>query len=231
MSVYVYALVAKAPSEELGTGMSGEALRVVASGRLLAVVGDMYAPPPVTPTALYEHDRTIRRMTAITDAVLPLRFGSIVDGELDLARRLEPAEATLEAALTRVAGREQMTVRLYERQPRVEEDTRMSAPPAVAADLGPGARYLLERRRTLEHDPHRAALDAVLAAPASFIRAQRVESHGSRPLIASVHHLIERGQGAAYAAAVHAGTANLIDAAVTVSGPWPPYAFASGELT
>jgi hypothetical protein len=23
----------------------------------------------------------------------------------------------------------------------------------------------------------------------------------------------------------------LIDAAVTVSGPWPPYAFASGELT
>ena len=45
MSLYVYALVAKAPSEGLGTGMSGEALRVVASGRLLAVVGDMSARP------------------------------------------------------------------------------------------------------------------------------------------------------------------------------------------
>jgi hypothetical protein len=231
MSLYVYALVAKAPSEGLGTGMSGEALRVVASGKLLAVVGDMSARPPVTPTALHEHDRTIRRMTVITDAVLPLRFGSIVDGELDLARRLEPAEATLEAALVRVAGREQMTVRLYEKQVRGEERTRIAAPPAVAADLGPGARYLLERRRTLEHDPHGAALDVVLAAPASFIRAQRIESHGSRPLIASVHHLIERGQGAAYAAVLHAATADLIDAAVTVSGPWPPYAFASGELT
>ena len=231
MSLYVYALVAKAPSEGLGTGMSGEALRVVASGRLLAVVGDMSARPPVTSTALQEHDRTIRRMTAITDAVLPLRFGSIVDGELDLARRLEPAEATLEVALVQVAGRDQMTVRVYEKQARDEEGTRIAAPPAAAADLGPGARYLLDRRRTLEHDPHRAALDAVLAAPASFIRAQRIESHGSRPLIASVHHLIERGQGAAYAAVLHAGTAHLIDAALTVSGPWPPYAFASGELT
>ena len=231
MSLYVYALVAKAPSEGLGSGMNGEALRVVTCGGLLAVVGDMSAPPAVTSTALREHDRAIRRMTAITDTVLPMRFGSMVDGELDLARRLEPAEATLEAALVRVAGREQMTVRVYERQPRGEEDTRIAAPPAAAADLGPGARYLLERRRTLENDPHRAALDAVLAAPASFIRGQRIESHGSRPLIASVHHLIERGQGEAYAAVLHAGTADLIDAAVTVSGPWPPYAFASGELT
>ena len=231
MSVYVYALVAEAPSEGLGTGMSGEALRVVTCGRLLAVVGDTSARPPVTSTALREHDRTIRRITAVTDAVLPMRFGSMVDGELELAGHLEPAEAALEAALVLVAGREQMTVRVYERQARAEEGTRIAAPPPAAANLGPGARYLLDRRRTLEHDPHRAALDAVLAAPASFIRAQRIESHGSRPLIASVHHLIERGQGAAYAAVLHAGTAHLIDAALTVSGPWPPYAFASGELT
>jgi hypothetical protein len=229
VSVYVYALVAEAPSEGLGTGMSGEALRVVTCGRLLAVVGDTSARPPVTSTALREHDRTIRRITAVTDAVLPMRFGSMVDGELQLARHLEPAEAALEAALVLVAGREQMTVRVYERQARAEESTRIAASPA-AANLGPGARYLLERRQTLEHDPHRAALDAVLAAPAAFIRGQRIESHGSPPLIASVHHLIERGQAEAYAAALHAGTADLIDAAVTVSGPWPPYAFASGEL-
>jgi Gas vesicle synthesis protein GvpL/GvpF len=230
VSVYVYALVAKAPSEGLGTGMSGEALRVVTCGRLLAVVGDTSARPPVTSTALREHDRTIRRITAITDAVLPMRFGSMVDGELDLARHLEPAEAALEAALVLVAGREQMTVRVYERQARAEEGPRIAAPPAAAANLGPGARYLLERRQTPANVSHRAALDAVLAAPAVLIRGQRIESHGSPPLIASVHHLIDRGQGEAYAAVLYTGTADLIDAAVTVSGPWPPYAFASGEL-
>ena len=114
MSVYVYALVGKAPSARLGSGMSGEALRVVTCGSLLAVVGDVSAPPAVTSTALREHDRTIRRMTAIADAVLPMRFGSMVGEELELARRLEPAAAALEAALDRVAGREQMTVRIYE---------------------------------------------------------------------------------------------------------------------
>jgi hypothetical protein len=231
VSLYVYALIAKPASEGLGSGMSGEALRVVSAGRLLAVVGDMSDRPRVTSTALREHDGIIRRLTLITDAVLPLRFGSMADGELELARRLEPGEATLEAALERVAGREQMTVRVYERSARGEEGTRNAVAPEAAADLGPGVRYLLERRRTLEHDPHRAAVDAVLAASAPFSRAQRIEPHGSRPLIASVHHLIERGQAEAYAAALSAGTADLIDAAVTVSGPWPPYAFASGELT
>jgi hypothetical protein len=230
VSVYVYALVDKAPSEGLGSGMSGEALRVVTCGRLLAVVGDMSAPPAVTSAALREHDRTIRRMTDIADAVLPLRFGSVVDEELELARRLEPAEAALEAALALVAGREQMTVRVYGRQAAGEEGARGAAP-AAAADLGPGARYLLERRRNHESGPHCAVLDAVLAAPASFIRAQRIEPHGSPPLIASVHHLIERGQGEAYAAVLHAGTAELVDAALAVSGPWPAYAFTSGELT
>jgi hypothetical protein len=228
MSLYVYALVAKAPTEGLGSGMNGEALRVVACGGLLAVVGDMAVPPAVTATALREHDRAIRRMTAVTDAVLPMRFGSMADGELELARRLEPAEAALAAALARVASREQMTVRVYERHARGQDSASGVVPPG-AADLGPGARYLLERRRTAAHDSHSAALDAVLAAPAAFVRGQRIESHGSPPLIASVHHLIERGQGEAYTAVVHAGTADLIDAAVSVSGPWPPYAFASGE--
>jgi len=231
VSVYVYALVGNVPSEELGSGMSGEALRVIPCGSLLVVVGDMPSPPTVTSPALREHDRAIRRLTAITDAVLPMRFGSIVDGELDLADRLESAESALEAALVQVAGREQMTVRVYDRHARGEGDTADAVAPAAADDLGPGARYLLERRRRLENDHHGPALRTVRAAPASFIRAERIESHGSRPLIASVHHLIDRGQAEAYRAVLRAGTAGLVDAAVTVSGPWPPYAFASPGLT
>jgi hypothetical protein len=188
-------------------------------------------PPAVTPTALRAHDGTIRRMTTIADAVLPFRFGSMVDGELDLARRLEPGEAALEAALEQVAGREQMTVRVYERTAPGAGSPRDGADAPVTDDLGPGARYLLARRRLHEGDPRRgAALEAVLAVNATIIRAQRVEPHASPPLIASVHHLIERGHDEAYAAALQAGTAELVGAAVTVSGPWPPYAFASEAL-
>ena len=74
-------------------------------------------------------------MTAITDAVA-LALGLTVHGELELARRLEPAEGALEAALERVTGREQMTVRIYERHAGGEEGARRAAP-AHAGDLGP----------------------------------------------------------------------------------------------
>jgi hypothetical protein len=119
-----------------------------------------------------------------------------------------------------------MTVRVYGQHARSEATTGIVMAPPAAADLGPGARYLLERRRIHERDPGRAALEAVSAASASFVRAERIETHGSPPLLASLHHLIERGQGDAYAEALQAGAAALVDATVAVSGPWPPYAFA-----
>jgi hypothetical protein len=225
VSVYLYALVANPLSAPLGCGMSGEPLRVVDCGRLLAVVGDMQEPPALTPEALREHDRTIRRMSAMTDAVLPVRFGSLVDREDDVLGRLEPLAPLLEAALARVAGSEQMTLRVYE--------TARSSPaaPQVAADLGPGARYLIERRRTTGgHHARSAVRDTVLPALASFIRAERLEPHDTPPLVASIHHLIERGQSEAYAATLHAAAARLDGTTVSVSGPWPPYAFASEEI-
>ena len=161
---------------------------------------DMSAPPAVTATALREHDRAIRRMTAIADAVLPMRFGSMVDEELDLARRVEPAEATLEAALVRVAGREQMTVRVYERQARGEEVTRIAAPPAAAADLGPGARYLLERRGPSKMtDIAPRSMRSSLPPPRSSVRSASNLTVTAPDCAASII-CIDRGQGAAYAA-------------------------------
>jgi hypothetical protein len=224
VSVYLYALVANPLSAPLGCGMSGEPLRVVDCGRLLAVVGDMQAPPPLTPEALREHDRTIRRMTAMTDAVLPVRFGSLIDGEPDVLARLEPLAPMLEVALARVAGSDQMTLRVYETAPP------NPAVPPVAAGLGPGARYLIERRRTGGHDARSAVRDTVLPALGAFIRAERLEPHDTPPLVASIHHLIERGRSEAYVATVHAAAATLDGTAVAVSGPWPAYAFASEEI-
>ena len=53
-----------------------------AAGSILAV--RVWPAPDYTRVTL-EHDQTIRRMTLITDAVLPFRFGSMVDAELELA--------------------------------------------------------------------------------------------------------------------------------------------------
>lgn len=221
-ALYVYALVAAPPSVDLGSGMHGQPLRAVTCGRLAAIVEATTAEPSLTATALREHDAIVRRVAQVAEAILPSRFGSRVESEADLAHRLEPDEDALLAALAEVAGREQMTLRLYEETPRAT-----APPPPDDAGLGPGRRYLNERRRALVI-PRGAALDAVLAGVAPFVRAERIESHGAAPLVASVHHLVDRGSGAAYETAAQAAAAAQPDAVVRVSGPWPPYAFVAG---
>jgi len=225
MSVYLYALIGRAEAAPLGCGMTGEPLRAIACGDVVAVVGDMAAPPAIDPAMLSEHDRAVRRIAAIADAVLPVRFGSLVDDQAELARRIEPLGPTLAAALARVAGTEQMTMRVYERG--------AAAPTAasVAPDLGPGARYLVERAQRRGHEAWSAVRDGILPALAPLVRAERVESHDTLPLVATVYHLIERGRGALYAATAQRAAAALTGAAVEVRGPWPPYAFAAEALS
>ena len=230
MRVYVYGLLGAIPHEPLGVGIAGEPLRVVKCGRLLAAVGDMAEAPPVSATTLREHDRAVRRLTALADAVLPVRFGSLVDDESEIARHLESAEEALESALDLVKGREQMTVRIYQQEEKRERGQSTPAEPE-RADVGPGARYLHARRRASAQETRSAALAALLPAVETLVSAERIESHETAPLIASVHHLVERGQGAAYTAAVDMTAATLDRVRVVVAGPWPPYAFAPADVS
>jgi hypothetical protein len=225
MSVYLYALIARAGAAPLGCGMIGEPLRAVECGDVIAVVGDMPEPPAIDAAALHAHDGAVRRIAAIADAILPARFGSLVDDQAELVRRIEPLGPSLAAALDRVAGTEQMTMRVYERGAAAQ------AAVSVPRDLGPGTRYLAERARQRGHAAWGAVRDAILPALAPLVRAERLESHDTSPLVATVHHLIERGGGELYTATAHRAAAGVTAASLEVRGPWPPYAFAAEAMS
>lgn len=213
MSLYVYALVDRPVRRPLGRGLGGERLHLVDAAGLLVVVGDVSRPPHVTPTAVRRHDTAIRRLTARAGAVLPVRFGTVVADAPSLARALAPRAVELRKALALIAGHEQMTLRVY-------------GEPAFAPDEsetvgGAGQRYLARRlraRRAPEVDPLRHALRGLVIA-------ERVERHDRPPLLASVYHLVRRGDSARYLATVAAASGRLA-VRVAPSGPWPAYAFA-----
>jgi hypothetical protein len=69
----------------------------------------------------------------------------------------------------------------------------------------------------------------VLDALAPLVRGERRERHERPPLLASVYHLVPRDGVDAYRTAV-ASAAEEAGVRVTISGPWPPYAFAPDEL-
>ena len=224
--LYLYAVLGAAPAAPLGEGLAGEPLRTIDCGAVVAAVGLIAESPAVSPESLRGHDAVVRRLTRAVDALLPARFGTLAPDARGLCERLERAAADLREALARVAGREQMILRVFTDGPGA------APPPAMdASDAGgPGTRYLAERARAQraattigELAPLRPVLDR-------FVTAERVERHDALPLVASVYHLVPRGASAEYATAVEDAARRLSGMRVTVSGPWAAYAFAPETL-
>jgi len=225
----LYAVVGAPPAGPPGTGVADEPLAVLPVGNLLAVVGEVAARPPVTPAALARHDAAVRRLAGLVPALLPARFGECLPDERALVTALAPHAGEIARALTLVEGRVQMTLRVFG-EPGTPEPA-----PALATETagGPGARYLAARRRAaspLSGLPELAALRRDLKP---LLRAERIErppTGKESRLLATAHDLVDRGKAEEYVRIVERAAGALAGRKLTVSGPWPPYAFAPGAL-
>jgi len=220
---YLYALLDAAPAGPTGVGLAGEPIRIVRCDGIFAATGEMRNAPTVTPEALRGHDTVVRRLADQARAILPARFGMLASDDAELCERLTRAWQPLREALARVAGCEQMILRVYSTAPAGAREEPDPAPPSAS---GPGAAYLTERARR-----HRAPTDVPGYQPlrdalAPFVTHERLERHDTPPLVASAYHLIARGTAAEYTATVERAARGLEGVRVRVSGPWPPYAFA-----
>jgi hypothetical protein len=182
-------------------------------------VSEIAERPDIQEQALREHERTVRKLAEFADAILPARFGSVVAGGDSIAELLQAREPELLRALSLVAGCEQMTIRVYGEVPAI-----ISAP-AEDQSLGPGARYLTHKVR----EKAVPGLDTVQLALSSLVRAEQIQHQGMPPLLASVYHLIERGQSAKYRIALDRINSSSMAVRFAVSGPWPPYAFGNWD--
>jgi hypothetical protein len=241
-ALYLYAFVldprAAAPVDL--RGVAGESLRSIACGEgVFAAAGDMEAAPAIDAESLRRHDAAVRELAALTDAILPVRFGTLLGekspgpGAADdlLLAWVRPRSDALREALARVARCEQMTLRVFgsgaaspQPAPQPESDTAS----------GPGARYLAARVREAARSSGPPELEPLREALAPWVRAERIDlaaappaREGEASLRASVYHLVERGKSAAYAAALAGAAAAAESKALRIvaRGPFPPYAF------
>ena len=219
--VYLYALLSGPPACEAGIGVCAEPLRVVAVAGLVALVGDVAEPPAPTAITLRAQDTVLRRLSAGIDAILPARFGTLVENDMALAEALDRRRPELARALDRVAGCEQMTLRVWGECAAV-------APRFESAGGGPGTRYLAGRRRLHERAHRVPELGPLRQRLGDLVREERAERHDRPPLLATVQHLVERGAGGRYVDEVHAAREAVAPWRVSVSGPWLPYAFGEG---
>jgi hypothetical protein len=196
--------------------------RLIAAQGLAAVVSaveERSARPSVSSLLAYE--RVVEAIHA-RQAVIPVRYGCVVENECAVVRLLEDHGQEYGAQLTRLLGMTEMGI-------RVLWPARAGVPPVVPSS--PGARYLASLRNRY---PSANALDgeegqladriAGLLSGCSTGQRREVSSSSQRRLL-SLYFLtpktgVVRFRSQARKISPPSGAKLLL------SGPWPPYNFA-----
>ena len=196
-------------------GIAGEPLRIIAAAGLAAVVGDVARAPCASIAAFRRHDAVVRALAGKLPAVLPVRFGTCLRDAEELRHVLEARGTPLRAGLRSVRGRVQMTLR------GVDDGCLPQERPVMDARDASGREYLRARAVAAAREREIHSLAPLLTAVSRWVRAEEIDRRAG---IASVHHLVPRGCVAAYARAMHR-TAEAAGVRMTLTGPFPPYAF------
>ena len=185
----------------------------------VSAVEEISSPPGVS--ALLAYERAVEAIHA-RQAVIPLRYGCVMENESAVVRLLEDHRQEYGAQLARLLGMTEMGI-------RVLWPARAGVPPAFPSS--PGAAYLASLR---DRYPTAGALDreegqladriAGLLSGCSTEQRREVSSSSQRRLL-SLYFLtskdgVERFRSEARKICPPSG------AKILLSGPWPPYNFA-----
>lgn len=201
----VYAL--SAGSLPLRVRVAGRGIRIFRVGPIAVFAGAPYEVP--VEQALQDQHAIVVELARRFDPILPVRFGAQLT-EARIAQVVHPSVQLLTSALTLVRGRQQLTIRLIG--------------PAMPALTPPssGAEYLA-RRRAAQAFP----VDALPLRDAvgRFIVEERTQP-GRGGVRLTVFHLVDRTDVKEYVKAAKSASGEIGAWRMSLSGPWPPFAFA-----
>lgn len=213
MAWYVFALLDRAPRTPIGGGLGG-AVTLRDLGNSLAAVERRADVPPIELGALQAHHRVVAQLWRRTPAVLPVRFGTLLESD-DLIEAVEGKDEELREAFALVRRRAQFSWRAPAARPR----TARGAPRRPGESMS-GAEYL---RRVARAATPPARFSTIRRAMRAFVAAERYEP-GRASMPEALYHLVDSKKAASYRAAALAIPEGA--QAPTLSGPFPPYAFA-----
>jgi hypothetical protein len=221
--LYVYLITdtGRAPQR---AGLRGSSLRLVGVGDLFALVSELdeKRTRKIAEEDLWTHERLAEEAMQY-GPVLPMRFGSTVADEAALRSILRDRRTEFRAALERVRGAVEIGLRASLR-PRRKRPEGSLAP----SGAGAGTAYLLERRAELQGAEATARELQPLSALA---RESRFREPGPGTGVLTAAYLVEQEGVEEFRRQVDELAAELEDAAIACTGPWPPYSFASTGST
>ncbi len=212
MAWYVFALLDAAPSRRVGKGLSG-AISVREMDACFVAAERRADVPPIELGALKMHHVIVSRLWERVPAVLPVRFGTLLDS-MDIAEALEGKDEELAEAFDLVRGRAQFSWRAASPPSRARSTATLRPPAAMS-----GTEYLRQLARAAAPPPRFSGIRDSVGA---FVAAERYEP--TRAAIPeTLYHLVDRTRIDRYLTA--ASRIGASPRAPTLSGPFAAYAF------
>lgn len=208
--LYVYALAE--PGLPATLRIRGHRLRTLALGQVDAVFERRPPPFDAQTDALVDQHHVVTALAARCAALLPARFGTRIS-ERALRAVVDAHRSRISDSLASVRGQRQMTVRVFGAP--VE-------PPAILERPSSGTAFLEARRARAHHAPPEAAVIGETLGP--IATAEQVVA-GEGALRVTVFHLVPASSIDRYRERASSLQSLLAPHRVTVSGPWPPFAF------
>ena len=220
--LYVYA-IADREAPAAASGLHGSRLRSLRSGPLVAVVSEHRVLPEADETELWAHETVVEQLMQ-TSTVLPMRFGTTVEGDAVLLALIEERREEFEAGLERVRGAVELSVRAQ--LPEAPEPVPVPDSEPGEAEH-PGAAYMLDRARRLRQGEELA--EAIHQPLVSLARESAQRRHAGVQATFRAAYLVDEENVAAFGDAVGALNMQLRETKISCTGPWPPYNFVGGD--
>ena len=226
MKVYVYCVTEgldEAPEKLQGIG--GNAVRVFKTENFSLLVSDFGgATVPVDRQNALVHAAVVKSVLDRTTP-LPFRFGMLLTEE-QLREYLTARRDALLANLARVRGCVEMNVKIIA---DVQEDQAQEV--ENQGTDKPGTLFLLKKRREIvgseEAKEVAGWLEGVLR---EYVREKSFKANVTSQLLLSAAHLVERSAVKNYRLTLKEAQRERPELKFLVSGPWPPYSFANGDV-
>jgi len=226
--LYLYAITDEAGPSAARSGLRGSPLRAIEADGLFAVASDHDdLHLEATEEDLWAHENVVEKLMEQV-SVLPMRLGSMLPDERAVLTLLRDRREEFESTLAHVRGAVELGVRAA-----IEIESKPAAPRAPA-ERGPGTAYMIG---LLERDRRGAEVAERIHRPLSMLARDSTHrvgegSHrqGSPPrpiLLAS--YLVDRDRIGRFQARIEELEYGVDNAAITCTGPWPPYSFSSAE--
>jgi hypothetical protein len=198
-------------------GLDGASVRALEHEQLAAVYSRHRSlrARPIAELVL-AHERIVEAIMA-RGAVLPMRFGTQLEREEDLADVLVARRDELLRSLERVRGRRELGVRMISEGP--DRGTGAVEPT--------GRAYLMSRVRA--HRRYEQAIREVHGPLAALAVASQPREPPTPPAILVATYLVDSTRVAEFRLRADELARRQAAMQVLVTGPWPPYSFVSEE--